>query len=78
MARKINCRGGSIPHIVGLNATRGSDVEPATRQDIKDAIGELKLFVVERENAWLKWVLGIQITYFVITITVAFVAAHIK
>jgi hypothetical protein len=53
-------------------------VEPATREDIKNAISDLKLFVVDRENAWIKWVLGIQITYFVITITVAFVAAHIK
>jgi hypothetical protein len=53
-------------------------MEPATRQDIKDAISELKLFVVDRENSWIKWILGIQITYFVITITVAFVAAHIK
>ena len=53
-------------------------MESATRQDIKDAINDLKLFVGDRENTWIKWVLGIQITYFVITITVAFVAAHIK
>jgi hypothetical protein len=53
-------------------------MNPATKQDIEDAIDELKLYVVERESAWIKWVLGIQITYFVITITVAFVAAHIK
>jgi hypothetical protein len=56
----------------------GLAVEPATKQDIKDAIDELKLYLVDRESAWIKWVLGIQITYFVITITVAFIAAHIK
>ena len=49
----------------------GNPSDPATKQDIKDAISELKVFVVERENGWLKWVLGIQITYFIITITVA-------
>ena len=53
-------------------------MEPATKQDVKAAIDELKLYLVDRENAWIKWVLGIQITYFVITITVAFIAAHIK
>jgi hypothetical protein len=53
-------------------------VEPATKQDVKEAIDGLKLYLVDRENSWIKWVLGIQITYFVITITVAFVAAHIK
>jgi hypothetical protein len=46
-------------------------MEPATKQDIRDAINELKLYVVERESAWIKWVIGIQITYFVITVTVA-------
>ena len=49
-------------------------MDPVTKQDIT----ELKQWIVERENAWIKWVLGIQITYFVVTITVAFVAAHIK
>ena len=57
-------------------------MEPATKQDveraIKDAVNDLKLYVVDRENSWIKWVLGIQITYFVITITVAFVAVHIR
>lgn len=53
-------------------------MEPATRQDIKDAIGELKLYVVERESAWIKWIIGIQISYFVITISVAFVFEHLK
>jgi hypothetical protein len=53
-------------------------VEPATKQDLKDAINELKIYIVERESSWLKWVVGFQLTYFVVTITVAFIAAHIK
>ena len=41
-------------------------MEPATRQDIKDALDELKLHLAERKAFWINWV------------TVAFVAAHIK
>jgi hypothetical protein len=52
--------------------------QAATKQDIDNAISELKLYIVERESGWLKWIVGIQITYFAITITVAFVASHIK
>lgn len=53
-------------------------MDPVTKQDLKAALDELKVYIVERENSWIKWVLGIQITYFVVTITVAFIAAHIK
>lgn len=38
--------------------------EPATKQDIKDAIHELKDFIRERELITMRWVIGIQITYF--------------
>ena len=53
-------------------------MDPVTKQDLKAALDELKVYIVERENSWIKWVLGIQITYFVVTITVTFIAAHIK
>ena len=47
----------------------------ATKQDITD----LKLYIVERESAWLKWVVGFQLTYFAVTIAAMFfIVEHIK
>ena len=40
----------------------------ATKQDILD----LKIYIVERESGWLKWVVGFQLTYFAITIAAMF------
>ena len=40
----------------------------ATRQDILD----LKIYIVERESGWLKWVVGFQLTCFAITIAAMF------
>ena len=51
---------------------------PATKQDLRDAINELKLYVVDRESSWIKWIVGFQLTYFVVTIGVAFVTGHVK
>jgi hypothetical protein len=54
-------------------------VEPATKHDIDSAISELKLYVVERESEWLKWVVGFQLTYFAITIAAMFfIVEHLK
>ena len=55
-----------------------SQLDPATKQDLVNAINELKLYVVEREIAWLKWIVGIQISYLVITVSVAFVMGRFK
>ena len=57
--------------------------DPATKEDVErainDAISELKLYVVEHENSWLKWVVGFQLTYFAITIaSMFFIAEHVK
>jgi hypothetical protein len=53
--------------------------EPATKQDIEHAINELKIYIVERESAWLKWVIGFQLTYFAITIgAMFFITEHVK
>jgi hypothetical protein len=47
-------------------------MEPATKQDVEraihNAIQELKLYIVEQESAWIKWIIGIQISYFIITL----------
>jgi hypothetical protein len=51
-------------------------VEPATKQDIRDAINELKLYIVERESAWIKWIIGIQISYFIITLSATLGATY--
>jgi hypothetical protein len=44
----------------------------ATKQDIKDAIGELKQWILEREVATIRWsvalLVGTQVTYFVVTL----------
>jgi hypothetical protein len=53
--------------------------DPATKQDLKDAITELKLYVEKNENSWLRWLVGIQLTYFAITLAaVFFITEHIK
>lgn len=51
-------------------------MEPATKQDLKDAISELKLYVWERESAAIKWVMGIQLTYFALVLGVVYFAVH--
>jgi hypothetical protein len=49
--------------------------EAATKQDII----ELKIYIVERESNWLKWIVGFQLTYFAITIAAMFfIVEHIK
>ncbi len=57
--------------------------DPATKQDvervIKDAISELKIYIVERESNWLKWIVGFQLSYFAVVIGVVYFAvAHLK
>jgi hypothetical protein len=53
--------------------------ESATKQDLKDAIADLKLTIVERENSWLKWLVGFQLTYFAVTIAAMFfIVEHLK
>ena len=38
--------------------------EPITKTDLKDLERDLKAFILEREIVALRWVLGVQITYF--------------
>lgn len=47
-------------------------MEPATRQDLRDAITDLKLYVVEREVTAIRWFVGIQVTYTTIIIGVMY------
>ena len=49
--------------------------EPLTKSDLDD----LKLYIVEREINWLKWVVGFQLTYFAVTIAaMVFIVEHIR
>ena len=49
--------------------------EPATKQDLLD----LKLYIVERESNWLKWVVGFQLTYFAATLAAMFfIVEHVR
>ena len=52
---------------------------PATKHDLDLAISNLKAFVIERELIALRWIMGIQITYFFGTLAaVWFMLAHYK
>jgi hypothetical protein len=54
------------------------NMEPATKQDVKDAINDLKIYINERESSWLKWVVGFQLTYFAVAIAAMFfIVEHI-
>ena len=56
-----------------------NDNQPATRRDLELAISDLKNFVIDRELIALRWVMGIQITYFFGTLAaVWFMLAHYK
>ena len=46
--------------------------DPATKQDIQD----LKIYIWERESAAIKWVMGIQLTYFALVLGVVYFAVH--
>jgi hypothetical protein len=55
--------------------------EPATKQDVKDAVSELKQWILEREVTTIRWAvglfLGIQLSYFALTLGVVYFAvAH--
>jgi hypothetical protein len=41
--------------------------QPATKQDLKDAIGELKVWILEREVQSIRWFVTLQLAYFTFT-----------
>ena len=56
--------------------------EPATKEDVQNAIGELRLALIDREVKSIRWFiatfLGAQIAYFAITLgAVYFMLAHL-
>lgn len=54
-------------------------MNPLTKADLDHAIAELKIYIVERESLWLKWVVGFQLSYFAIVIAAMFfITEHIK
>lgn len=60
-----------------------SQEQPATKSDLErslhDLRQELERFIVEREVVAIRWVMGIQITYFFGTLAaVWFMLAHYK
>jgi hypothetical protein len=56
--------------------------EPATKQDVIDAIGELRLALIDREVKSIRWFiatfLGAQIAYFAITLSAVYFLIHFK
>ena len=56
-----------------------NDDSPATRRDLDLAVTRFERFVIDRELIALRWVMGIQITYFFGTLAaVWFMLAHYK
>jgi hypothetical protein len=56
-----------------------NDDQPATRRDLEHAVNDLKNFVIDRELIVLRWVMGVQITYFFGTLAALwFILAHYK
>lgn len=54
-------------------------MDPATKQDLLDVRNELKQWMLEREVASIRWFVGTQVAYFVITLgAMYFIAQHIK
>jgi hypothetical protein len=65
-------------------------MEPATKQDLDSAIDgaerriekkldELKAWMLDREVASIRWFVGTQVAYFVITLgAMYFIAGHVK
>jgi hypothetical protein len=53
--------------------------EPATKTDLDLAIRDLQQFILEREVPAIRWIIGLQITYFFGTLAaVWFMLAHYK
>ena len=55
--------------------------DPATKQDVERAIKEasaISSFTWLSAKAWLKWIVGIQISYFAITLGVVYFAVHVR
>lgn len=51
--------------------------EPATKQDIEEAVKQLRRFILEREVQSIRWFVGTQVAYFAITLSaVYFLIAH--
>ena len=51
---------------------------PATKRDLQNLERDLKQFIVEREVISMRWMMGIQITYFFGTLAaVWFMVSHL-
>lgn len=52
--------------------------QPATKGDLHNLERDLKQFILEREIISMRWMIGIQITYFGITLAaVWFMVSHL-
>lgn len=59
-----------------------SQLDSATKQDLQDAISDLKIWMMDREVKSIRWFIGIfasiQISYFALTLIVVYFAVHAK
>jgi hypothetical protein len=52
--------------------------EPATKDDVKEAVRDLRLFILDREVKSIRWMVGTQIAYFAITLSAVYFLIHFK
>jgi hypothetical protein len=52
--------------------------EPATKDDLKDLLKDLWLWMLEREVKMIRWMVGTQIAYFAITLSAVYFLIHFK
>ena len=56
--------------------------EQATKEDVQNAIGELRLALIDREVKSIRWFiatfLGAQIAYFAITLSAVYFLIHFR
>jgi hypothetical protein len=51
-------------------------MDPATKQDLKEAIADLKLYILDREISAVRWFVGVQLTYFTLVMGITLGAMY--
>jgi hypothetical protein len=51
-------------------------MDPATKQDVESAIGELKVYILDREISAIRWFVGVQLTYFTLVMGITLGAMY--
>jgi uncharacterized membrane protein YjdF len=52
--------------------------DPATKEDLKENIQQLRQWMLEREVKTIRWMVGTQVAYFAITLSAVYFLIHFK